>query len=363
MRHSAIFLAMLVASVTVSAQATHKFSAGKTNEYGLKYSLPNTTMDITLEAVKTVKTPGEFFRYAKKYLGEDPITEPSTSYELVSVTMNPRAIPDPEDKEGYLVQFKSGSAPFMILDDNGFPLSVNTEETLTFTPEAIPVAKSAAPTILETPAAKQAVTAEMLKSPSSAKRAELAASRIYELRETRSEILSGSADNMPADGKAMQLVLDNLDAQEAALTAMFLGTTQTSTEVTTINSTPGKTNPRKVLARLSMTEGFVGPDDLSGAPIYLDITITEQGEYPKNEKQEVKRFPKDGLAYRIPGKANVKVSYNDKKMLDKDIDVAQYGIVFGLDPDLFTDKKNPAKAIFVPLTGAIKEVVPVTPRQ
>ncbi len=364
MKHSAIIIAMLAATLTAQAQTTHKLSAGKTNEYGLAYSLPVTTMDITLEATKTVKKPGEFFRYAKKYLGEEPITEPSVSYELTSVVMNPRAIRDSgnKDKE-YLVQFKAGSTPFMILDENGFPLSVNTEKTVAFTPAPLPEARDAEPTILETPAAKQAVTAEMLQSPSSAKRAELAAARIYQLRETRSEILSGNADNMPADGKAMQLVLDNLAAQEAALTAMFLGTTQTSTEVTTVEATPGKTNPRKVIARLSMTDGFVGPDDLSGAPIYLDVTITDQGKLPVNEKGEEKRFPKEGLAYRIPGKANVKVSYDGRQMLDKDIDVAQYGVVFGLDPALFTDKKSPSFVTFSPLTGAITEIGPAAARQ
>lgn len=360
MKSIAFITLALAASFTGEAQTTQKFSAGKVNEYGLNYTLPNTVIDITLEAQKTVRTPGEFFRYAKKYLGEEPITAPSTSYELTSVVINPRAVTNPD--ESYLVQFKAGSTPFMILDENNSPLSVNTEKVIALDPVTLPVARAAEPTILESPAAKQAVTAEMLQSPSSAKRAELAAARIYELRENRSEILSGSAENMPADGKAMQLVLDNLAAQEAALTAMFLGTTQTSTEVTTVTVTPGKTNPRKVISRLSITDGFVGPDDLSGVPVYFDLAVTEQGKLPVNEKGEEKRFPKGGLAYRIPGKANVKVTYDGKERAARDIDVAQYGVVFGLDPSLFTDKKAPSFVTFSPLTGAVVEIGPADAR-
>lgn len=36
------------------------------------------------------------------------------------------------------------------------------------------------------------------------------------------------------------------------------------------------------------------------------------------------------------------------------MDVAQYGIVFGLDPKMFTDKKAPAYLLLDPVTGAIK---------
>ena len=210
-RISAAFL-IIAAALPLGAQTTQKLQAGKPNEYALIYSLPTTTLDITLEAEKTVRTPGEFFRYAKKYLGVDPITEPSSSYELKSVIVNPRGITDPEER--YQVQFKSGSTPFMMIDGQNVPLSVNYPDVSLPEPPGLPAPREAKPTILEMPVAKQAVTAEMLQSPSSAKRAELAAARIYELRETRSDILSGNADNMPADGQAMQLVLDNLAAQE-----------------------------------------------------------------------------------------------------------------------------------------------------
>ena len=357
MKRFAIALLAAAALLPAAAQATQKLSAGKTNEYGLIYSLPVTSFDITVVSDKVIETPGEFYRYAGKYLGIDPITAPSTTYSLSKVIVTPRAIPS--DDEKYLVQFKSGSTPFMILSDTNFPLAINTEQIAATEPAALPESTVPEPSVLESPAARQAMTAEMLQSTSTAKRAELAAARIFELRQSRSDIISGSADNMPSDGKAMQLALDNLGAQEAALTAMFAGTRQTATEVSTFTYTPSADtdNLRTVIARISSFKGIVDAADLSGEPIYLYLQVIERGKLPVNEKGEQKRFPKGGFAYCIPGSAQITVSdFSGSKLLSQNFDVAQFGVVFGLDPNLFTDKKAPAYAILNPLTGAITEI-------
>lgn len=347
-------LIMLLGATAATAQTTQKLTASKINEYGLIYTLPNTVIDLTVEAEKTVKQPGEFFRYAKKYLGIDPITQPSTTFTLKSVIATPRGVADQDER--YLVQFKSGSTPFIMLNDTNFPLAINTEQIPEAAAPALPVAQEPRPTILQTPYAAQAVTAEMLQSPSSAKRAELAAARIYELRQNRNDIISGTADQMPSDGQAMKLALDNLAAQEEALTAMFIGTTQTSTQVRTYTVTPADTDSRTIPARLSATDGLVDADNLAGDPIYLDLRITQRGTLPENEKGETKRFPKGGLAYRIPGQAQITATFAGNAILSTTIDIAQYGVVFGLDPNLFTDKKAPAYAIFNPITGALTEL-------
>lgn len=351
-------LAALATTLTLSAQTTQKLTASKINEYGLIYTLPTTVVDITVETEKTVCQPGEFYLYAKKYLGMEPIVEPSEVHTLKSVVMTPRGVAD--ETERYLVQFKSGSTPFIVINDRDFPLAINSDEV--FAPElpAIPQAVEPQPTILQSPAAAQAMTAEMLQSTSSAKRAELAAARIFELRQSRSDIISGSADNMPSDGQAMQLALDNLASQEKALTAMFVGTTQTSTQVRTFTlKLPSADTDRPaetIVARISALDGIVDSDNLSGDPLRLEVKITARGTLPKNDKGEVKRFPKGGLAYRIPGTATLTVSFRGQTAATADIDVAQYGVVFGLDPNLFTDKKAPAYAIFNPSTGAIVEI-------
>ena len=50
------------------------------------------------------------------------------------------------------------------------------------------------------------------------------------------------------------------------------------------------------------------------------------------------------------------VVFNGERVAQKNMSMAQMGVVFGLDPNLFTDKKEPAYAIFNPYTGAIREI-------
>lgn len=64
---------------------------------------------------------------------------------------------------------------------------------------------------------------ELLMAGSTAKQAEVAAKQIYRIRESRMNILTGDADNLPPDGEAMKLVIQQLEEQEKALTNLFTG--------------------------------------------------------------------------------------------------------------------------------------------
>ncbi len=351
--------ALTLSAFGMQAQSAQKLTASKANEYGLIYSLPRTVLDITIEAEHTEKNPGEFYNYAKLKLGKnDAITSPSKSVNIKSVTIVPRGVADQDNQ--WLVQFKAGATPYIILADNNCLVAVNTEQTPEFPEIELPEPVDAAPTPLETAAAGQAVTQEMTLSSSLSKRADLAAQRIFELRETRSDLISGQADNTPPDGKSMQLALDNLAAQEAALTAMFEGTTKTYTTVSTVTFEPDSESINdELFVRLSPTDGIIDANDLSGEPIYISVDIIEQGELPVNEKGELKAFPKGGLTYNIPGRAAVTLTYKGQQIAREEISLAQLGVTFGLDPKLFTDKKQPSKLQIDPTTGAILLLGPV----
>ncbi len=360
MNRTFVSLALSIAAATlpVFGQNTQKLTANKVSEYAFIYTLPSNVFDITVAARKTVSEPGEFALYAKKYLGLDPILDKSVTWTLEGAEIIPAAVADADER--YQVQFKSGTTPFVMVTQEGFPVSINDDGYET---EAAPAtslrAVAAEPTPLEVPAARQAVTEDMLRSQSSAKRAELAAARIYEIRQQRNDISSGQADGMPGDGQAMKIAIDNLDAQEAALTAMFTGTVKTSTEVRTYRVTPpldDQPTGHIVFARLSATGGLTDADDLSGQPIYVDFKDISTAELPVNEKGVEKTFPKGGMAYRIPGSARVEVTFDGRTIAGGVFDIAQYGVVFGLEPNIFTDKKTPAYLHFYPMTGAIREL-------
>lgn len=355
----AIAATILSTAAAASAQTTQRFTASKANEYALVYSLPVTALDITVETEHTRAVPGEFHNYARRHLAiNNAITKPSTTVEVKSVTITPRGVPDTDNR--WAVQFKSGSSAFVMLTPEGIPLTINTDETADAESPELPVATKAAPLVFETETARQAMTQDMIRSSSTSKRAELAAQRIFELRDTRSDLLSGDADNPPADGQAMKLVLDNLAGQEEALTAMFAGASQTWTDVRTFTIVPDSLESGKeVMARISPFEGILDADNLAGAPLYISISGLERGEMPTNEKGEPKRFPKGGFAYNIPGAAEVTLSFEGKTVASQRVALAQLGITFGLDPSLFTDKKAPEKLVLDPTTGGVVLLAPV----
>ncbi len=342
-----------------AAQTSQKITAGKASDYGLTYSLPLTALDIYLEAEISDEKPGEFYNYARRHLGiTDAITAAKRSAKLKSVTIVPRGIPDADNR--WTAQFKNGTSASMTLTPEGIPLAINGEGQTSAKAPQKPAARAAAPSPLEGPAAAQAVTQEMARSASTSKKAELAAQRIFELRETRSDILSGQADNPPADGAAMKLVLENLAAQEAALTAMFAGVSSSHTVVDKITFVPDSNEVRdQVVARISAVDGILQPDNLAGAPVTLDIKILERSELPLTEKGEPKTFPKGGVAYCIPGRALVTVNYAGQPVASEEIDLAQLGVVFGLNPALFTDKKEPYSVTFDTTTGGAVKLAPI----
>lgn len=357
---TALTALLLASAATAGAQTSQRLSATKANEYAIVYTLPQTQLSITLEAELTVKRPGEFYKYAKKYLDIDnPITEESRTATLKSVVVTTRGIPDTDER--YSVQFKSGTSPYMLLSANNVPLAINTDRIPAQDAPVLPEPQQASPTPLETAAARQVVSEEMMQSQSTAKRAELAAAALFTIRQTRSDLISGQAEQTPPDGKSLQLMLDNLEAQEQALMAMFAGTTSTSTDVASFVVTPDDNISRMVVARISPTEGIVDASDLAGDPVYLDLSVTSRGEMPLNEKGLELPFPKNGLAYRIPGTALVTVTYDGRTYFERDESMAQFGVVYGLAPNSFTDKKAPIFVIFDPATGAILTQGPAEP--
>ncbi|MDE6627792.1 MAG: DUF4831 family protein [Muribaculaceae bacterium] len=349
---TALSALLLASAATAGAQTTQRLSATKANEYAIVYTLPTTQLSVTLEAEITVKRPGEFYKYAKKYLDIDnPITAESRTATLKSAIVTTRGIPDNDER--YTVQFKTGTAPYMLLSPGNLPLAVNTDRLPAQDVPQLPEPHKAAPTPLETPAARQVVSEEMMQSQSTAKRAELAAAALFTIRQTRSDLISGQAEQTPPDGKSLQLMLDNLEAQEQAIMAMFAGTTSTSTDVASFVVTPDDEISRMAVARISPTEGIVDATDLAGDPVYLDLSVTSRGEMPLNEKGVQLPFPKNGLAYRIPGTALITVTYDGDTYFEREEPMAQFGVVYGLAPNSFTDKKAPIFVIFDPATGAI----------
>ena len=181
---------------------------------------------------------------------------------------------------------------------------------------------------------------EQFMAGSVAKMAEGAAKQIYRIRETRLNILAGDVEHVPADGKAMELVLNELNKQEQALVALFVGTTKVTRHTHTLLYTPAESVENEVICRLSAHNGIVDKQDLSGEPLYLSLKAKKQtllpGVYYDKNAPVLSQ-----IYYNLPGEAQVALSFKGKKVAEQNVTVAQYGVAIPLVQDLFTTKPTP----------------------
>lgn len=342
-------------ATTAPAQQTKLLTADKHNEYGLIYSLPNTAIDINVTATRTVRKAGPYYKYARKYLGTDKVVkEDSESWTVNSVTLRTRGVADTE--ETYLMQLKNGSLTYICVDADGMLLAINKDvPSPAGTPVYDPEAGAAKSDKVSMNEYLQYVDEDFIASQSSAKQAQMLAESLMEIRDAKISLTRGTAETMPTDGKQLELMLNSLSHQEAALTAAFAGLTQTEQVTRTYTVTPTKEG-KKVLFRMSDFAGFVDSDDYSGDPVYLTIDIVSEPQIPVDAKGTEKKLPKDAVIYNIPGTVKATLSFLGRTLCEQEVELAQFGVKFGLNPVLFSAKKDRSFATFDPATGALREI-------
>ena len=353
MKKIIFILGVLVAS-SAMAQSTKVLTAEKSNDYGIVYSLPVTALEVEVTASHQVGKKGPYYLYAKKSIGTDKaLAEDFEKWQITDVKVRPYGVSDSSTQ--YLMQLRPGALTSVTVDGNGMLLAINKEVAASSSPKS-DVDKSVEK--VKWPTGKEYldfVDEDFVASKSSAKQAQLLAESLMEVREAKLALTRGTADAMPADGKQMELMLASLGQQEAALTAAFTGSIASETVTRKFTFLP-ESDGRHILFRLSDFAGFVDADDLSGDPVYIGIETLNEATLPVDAKGEPKKLPKNAVIYNIPGSAQVTIEANGKKLFEKEIQMSQHGMTFGLDPVLFTDKKEPSYAVFDPVTGALLEI-------
>lgn len=351
-----ITIALLLLSASLIAQMPIRHNALESNRYGVVYNLPLTQLDFELKISKTTYKRGEYYQFAKQYLSIDnPILEDKVVYNLEGVSVHNIGVPNKHNS--YLIEFRSNSAePFVYLTKDGLICSINHEAPM------IEQAKPQEEKVETTKSinAQSLLTEEILLAGSRSKQAELIAKQIFALRLSRSDILTGEAENMPPDGQAYQLVIDQINMQEKALLELFAGSTKTEQSTSTVSIIPGLEDiDREVHFRFSEKLGQVDADDLAGEPIYLSlINKTPQPEIVLSERDQrrlEKKFS-EGVIYNLPSKAQLIVNFQNKTLLNTEVDVVQYGSQDVLTKQMFDIRKQPVKVEFYPHLGAIKQI-------
>lgn len=351
---------LAVSCVAVAQTEISEYKPGVTAE-GVVYFLPKTALRIAVQVEKSTYTPGDFCKYAERYLRMNDVEQEATvTYKVTNIGLTSFGVAD--EKKAYAVKFNPKSVAANVkLSDDGTLLAINTDakspkEPVEFTP---------APKIVpENP--RKYMDEDILASGSVAKMAEMTAQEIYEIRDSKNQLNRGEADFMPKDGEQLKIMLGNLDKQERMLTQMFTGSTvKDTTEYVFVVVPDGEVN-KQIVFRLSQKLGLVDKDDLSGTPYYLSIEdlhslpVTPSVVVDENKKKKASTT-ETGIYVNIPGKIRATISKGNKCIGSFELYAGQYGKVELLSGDLF-NKRSTTHLSINPVTGSVDKLEAEMPK-
>ena len=328
------------------------YHPGVTSE-GAIYYLPKTALRITVQVERSSFTPGEFCKYAERYLSmKDVITEPAINYSIITIQQEPVAVAD--TSKCYAIKFDARTSACNVrLSADGILLAINTDEKAATPWSSVNNQKKNGRKELINP--RSYLSEEILAAGSTAKMAELIAQEIYEIRESRNLLTRGQADYMPKDGEQLRLMLNKLEEQNLALTSLFTGVTVSDTTEYTFTITPNKDIENQILFRLSDKLGIVDADDLAGVPYYINIENLKT--VPPVEVIDPKKKQKqaNGVYVNIPGKLRSTISNAQGMMVSNEFPAGQFGNVELLSGALF-NKRYTTFLQLHPISGAVEKL-------
>lgn len=342
---------LLCCTLSAAAQTEITEYMPGTNAEGVTYFLPRTALKVDVLVEIKKYTPGEYVKYAERYLRvKNVATEPTQTCSIQKVNLDVFGKPDLQ--KVYTLKLKDKTiAPMVKLNDAGTLLAINTEPVVSTPFAGYTESKSG---IVRDP--RQHMTEEILSAGSNAKTAQLCAQEIYSIRESKNLLNRGQADFMPTDGKQLEIMIKNLEEQEAALTQLFLGYTLTETKAYTFYVDPEGDIEKQILFRFSQRLGVMDNDDLGGSPVYISVkdlhTAPAAVEDPNAKKKVVKL---EGIQYNVPSKGKVEIFTPKQKLVEGEVAFGQFGNVETLSSVLF-NKKTETKVVFFDQTGGIKSI-------
>ncbi len=195
-----------------------------------------TTLHITIAVGRQEIVAGPYARYAQKYLGTAAPLSDKVLHEVTSVN-----IAEINNIQTPAVATATTTTPTHMSPEKGFP--------------RLTVDKTSAATV------------------SLEESARLAAEKIFEIRKSRLDLITGElGENVFGGG--LSAALDELSRLEEEYLSLFLGRQTTSSDVRQYRITPTKTRPTYTVCRFSETDGLLPQDDMSGMPVVLELKPT-----------------------------------------------------------------------------------------
>jgi len=331
-------IAALLLGISAAAPAQIIPSVSASPSGTVVYSLPVTSINFCVDAVREDFIAGPYAQYAKKYMGSEARTSNEVNYYLKSIKVVPYLEADPSVRVTVNLKKEGAGDSFLKLCSQGLVVASDSytgkEEIWRFPSLAgndqfagkdVDNNLSTATTTLyktvktATGYEKVAVSQSQVVEKSAEKKASETAATIFKLRSMRMAIVTGDTD-ATYSGEAMASAIKELLRMEEEYMSLFYGTTVESVQTMSFDVVP-KGNNREhmyVAFRLSDTEGLLPPSDLSGRPIVLDLELDPAAASVSGGKAS-------GIMYRVPRIATARVLDGSQMLLQTRIPMYQFG--------------------------------------
>jgi len=398
MKKQLTILIVLFFSACTSTKFT-VINVRETNELSkdaLLYALPRTIIDVAVEITKETFIAGPYSVYAEKYLGYKNVSQRnSEKWKINGIELI--GYPEPDPNHLYWLQAsKNSPAVRLNLWSNNIIAGINTTADIApiILPETnlnfaeIPTNNQIFKNLSmydnqhkETKSSYKRVQRDsvmvrvpveevIIETKALEKKAEEAAEFIIKLKKRQFKLLAGVADDYPdgkgllndkfPDSESIKYMNNELNALLDEYLSLFLGKTITDTETYHYRFVPENSNKGtpSILFYFSEEKGISESSDAKAKAVIIafnEIEINKPVEefYYKQSTLKKPASTKTGLFYRLPDDVIVKIIYNDKTVIDKQMIIAQYGSILTLPSGIL---KNNTSIEFYPEYGSIKRI-------
>ena len=310
------------------------------------YSLPSTSIMMTVVAEKETFIAGPYAQYAQKYMGSEARTEDAVTYTLKSIDLAPYLEADPSTRIAINLSGKgTPAANFLQLCSQGL---IVASDSYTGKPEAwrfpsianndVFAGKdvdgnltSTTTTLYKTVNTAEgfqrvAVSQSQVVEKSLEKKAQETANTIFDLRRSRMQIVTGDTD-ATYSGEAMQAAIAEITRMEQEYMSLFYGTSVTSLQTMNFDVVPTASNAKQmyVAFRISETEGLLPANEVAGRPIVLELTYDKPASVTTAGVSSSKGAAAGMVYYRVPVVATARVMDGSQMLLQTRIPVYQLG--------------------------------------
>ncbi len=350
--------------------AVHKDDKKKTDETtaatpteGVVYSLPLTGIRIQVEATQETFFHGPYNKYAETLLGVK--NAPSSDYSkwvISDIKLKTFSEADPS----HVYKAMGDAAALLSLTESGVISGINVEEVALQDELAVStfMLRNQSPAIPFPDLSMSAfyekgdsAMSNMLMPKSFEEKAVDAADAITKLRKRRFKSLANAYEEQLPDGRAYEVMVDELAQLEKDYVALFLGKSYKTKKVYSFDFIPGsKSVSGEVVFRFSETGGVLPKTDLSGKPVVIDLKKLDSLSSAQNKLKDSASplAGKSGIYYRMPGKTEIRLINGLSLMATSRATIAQFGAVAPF-PESFLDGNYQVK--YHSKTGAIKSIL------